>query len=433
MRPAARLNPSPIGGRIFPRSIWISLTISAALAGVGCSGGAPPPTPAVSVQAATVERKTIRDVISTEAVLYPKSEASIVPKISAPIQTFYVNRGGRVRAGQLLARLENRDLQAAVLQAKGAYDQAQAVYATSTEVNLPADVQAAELNVKETRQAMESAKAVYDSRQKLFQAGAIARNLLNDSHTNYVQANNQYEIAEAHLQGLQKVGTKAALNSAQGQLASAKGQYEAALANLQYSQIRSPIDGVVTDRPLYEGQMAAAGTPLMTVMDLSRVVGRAYVSPQQAAQLHVGDSASMLPGEGQDETPAKVTIVSPALDPNSTTVQVWVEAANPGGKLKPGSTVGLKMVARTVKDALVVPAEAILTAEGGATSVMVVGRDQLAHQTAVKTGIREGGEVQILSGPKSGEQVVTAGAYGLPDGTKVAISKSAEPPGGGSE
>jgi HlyD family secretion protein len=428
------LNNFPNRGRqALLRTIVIPVALAGVLACAGCSGNAPEATSAVSVQSATVGKKTIREVISTEAVLYAKSEASIVPKISAPVEKFYVNRGTHVHAGQLLARLENKDLQAALEQAKGAYDQAQATYATSTEVNLPADVQAAELNVKETRSAMESAKSVYDSRQKLFQVGAIARNLMDESHVSYVQANNQYEIAVAHLQGLQKVGQKAALNSAQGQLASAKGQYEAALANLQYSEIRSPITGVVTDRPLYEGQMAAAGTPLMTVMDLSRVVGRAFVSPQQAAQLHVGDSASMLPGEGQDETPAKVTVVSPALDPNSTTVQVWVEAANPGGKLKPGSTVGLKMVAKTVKDALVVPAEAILTGEGGATSVMVIGQDQLAHQTAVKTGIREGDEVQLLSGPKSGEQVVTAGAYGLPDGTKVAISKSAEPPGGGSE
>jgi HlyD family secretion protein len=409
------------------------MAMAATLACVGCSGRTPESTPAVAVRAATVERKLIRDVISTEAVLYPKNETSIVPKISAPIEKFYANRGSRVHAGQLLALLENKDLQAAVEQAKGAYDQAQATYATSTEMNLPADIQAAELNVKETRQAMESAKSVYDSRQRLFQAGAIARNLLNESHTAYVQANNQYEIAEAHLHGLQKVGTKAALNSAQGQLASAKGQYEAALANLQYSEIRSPIDGVVTDRPLYEGQMAATGTPLMTVMDLSHVVGRAYVSPQQAALLQVGDPASLLPGEGQDGTPAKVTVVSPALDPNSTTVQVWVEASNPGGKLKPGSTAGLTIIAKSVKDALVVPAEAVLTGEGGATSVMVIGQDHLAHQTAVKTGIHEGDQVQILSGLKSGEQVVTAGAYGLPDGTKVAISRTIEPPSGGSE
>lgn len=436
MPPSVRPKTAFIHARRLRQRTAVSLAFFAAVLCIGCSGEEKEPAPSVAVQAATVERKTIRDVISTEAVVYPKNQASIVPKISAPVEKFYVNRGSRVYAGQLLARLENKDLQAAVEQAKGAYDQAQATYATSTQVSVPADTQVAELNVKETRQAMEAAKAVYDSRLKLFQQGAIARNQLNDSHTAYLQANNQYEIAEAHFEGLQKVGTRAALNSAEGQLASAKGQYEAALANLQYSEIHSPIAGVVTDRPLYEGQMAAAGTPLMTVMNLSTVIGRAYVSPKQAAELHVGDGAS-LTAEGEADAPAKVTVVSPALDPNSTTVQVWVQAANPGGKLKPGSTAGLTIVAKTVKDALVIPAVAVLTGEGGATSVMVIGSDQVAHQTAVKTGIRESSELQILSGLKEGERVVTQGAYGLPDGTKVTVSapqpEPAEPKSGESE
>lgn len=407
--------------------------ITATLVCGGCSGNAPEAPPAVSVQAATVQAKTVHEIVSTEAVLYPKTEASIVPKISAPVEQFYVNRGSRVHAGELVAQLENKDLQAALDQAKGTYEQAQASYATSTQMSVPADVQAAELNVKQTKQAMEAARDVYQSRLKLYQQGAIAQNQVNDSHVNYIQANNQYEIAEAHLKGLQKVGQSAELNTAEGQLASAKGAYEAALANLQYSRIRSPISGVVTDRPLYEGQMAAAGTPLITVMDLSHVIGRAYVSPQQASLLHVGDPATLVLGQGQADVPAKVSVVSPALDPNSTTIQVWVDAVNSGDRLKPGSTVIVQIVARTVNNALVVPADAVLTAQDGTTSVMVIGKDQAAHQTNVKTGIRDGSDVQILSGLSDGEQVVTQGAYGLPDNSKVEISKAAAPSTGPSD
>jgi HlyD family secretion protein len=415
----------------FLRRAGVALILTGSLTWIGCSGKAPEtPEALVTVQAATVGRKTIQEVISTEAVLYARSEVSIVPKISAPIEKFYANRGSHVHAGQLLATLENKDLEAAVEQAKGAYDQAQATYATNTKVDLPAQIQTAQLNVETTRQAMQASQLVYQSRQRLFQAGAIARNLLDQSHVSYIQARNDYQMALAHLKGLQAVGQAAGLQSAQGQLASAKGQYEAALANLQYSQIHSPIDGVVTDRPLYEGQMAAAGAPLMTVMDLAHVIGRAYVSPQQAALLHVGDPASLAPAEGEPDVPAKVTVVSPALDPNSTTVQVWVEANNPGDRLKPGSTVPVNMVAQTVKDALAVPAEAILTAPDGTTSVMVIGPDQVAHQTNVKTGIRQGDDVQILSGLKAGQQVVTTGAFSVPDGTKVKITSGAAPVGG---
>lgn len=384
----------------------------------GCSSKeAAPPEPVVSVQVATVARKTIQRIITADAVLYPLDQATIVPKISAPIRKFYVTRGSHVRAGELLAVLDNKDLSAAVVESQGAYDQAQASYATSTQVTLPAQIQTAQLNVQATAQAMHAAELVYQSRLKLYKAGAIARNLMDQSRVAYVQARNQYEIAAANLKALQAVGKKQQLKAAEGQLTSAKGKYLAAQAQYNYSEIRSPIDGVVTERPLYEGEMASAGSPIAVVMNISTVVARAHISPQQAAEVQVGDPASIAVGNADIQ--GKVSVVSPALDPGSQTVQVWIQAPDPGDRLKPGATVQVRMVAETVPNALVVPAAAALTASDGSTSVMVIGSDSRAHQTSVKTGIQQGDEVQILSGLVAGQRVVTDGAYGLPDGTKV--------------
>lgn len=376
------------------------------------------PQPVVSVQVATVKRSTIRLVVTAGAVLYPLNQADIVPKISAPVSKFFVNRGDRVHSGELLAQLENKDLAAAVAQSEGAYQQAQAVYATDIQVNVPALAQAAKLSVRDTKQAMDAAQKVYASRQKLYQQGAIARKLVDDSRVLFVQAQSQYEIAQARLKSLESVGQKEQIKSAEAQLASAKGQYLAAQAQLAYSEIRSPIDGIVTSRPLFPGEMASAGTPLMTVMNTSQMVARATMTPEQAAWLRVGDAA-MISGGGPGDVPGKVSVVSPALDPSSTTIQVWAEATNPGGELKAGSTVQLSVVAKSVPNALVIPASAVLTAADGTTSVMVVGTDNVAHQTQVKTGIHEGDNVEITSGLQAGERVVTEGAFGLPDGTKV--------------
>jgi multidrug efflux pump subunit AcrA (membrane-fusion protein) len=400
--------------------VLIATLLGMSIAWSGCSRQeAAQPEPVVAVQVAPAEQKTIQRIVTASALLYPLQQAIIVPKISAPIEKFYVTRGSHVHAGELLALLENKDLSAAVVQSQGAYDQAQAAYVTATQVNLPADIQTARLNVQATRQAMQADQLVYESRLKLYKAGAIARNLMDQSHVAYIQSRNQYEIALAHLKALEAVGKSEQLKAAEGQLTTAKGQYLAAQAQYHYSEIRSPINGVVTDRPLYEGQMASAGTPLLTVMNISHVVARAHISPQQAALLRVGDRATISLGEDHEEVIGKVSVVSPALDPDSTTVQVWVDAANPDDRLKPGATVQVSMVAETVKDAVVIPASALLTASDGSTSVMVIGPDHRAHQTRVKTGIHEGDEVQITSGLQAGQEVITEGAYGLPDGTKV--------------
>src|SRR5260370_34707831 len=106
-------------------------------------------------------------------------------------------------------------------------------------------------------------------------------------------------------------------------------------------------------------------------MDLSGVPGRAHIPQKDAALLKVGDQATIeVPGLDKPAE-GKVTLVSPALDPNSTTVEVWVQAKNPGGTLKPGSSVRLSMVSETVPDALVVPASAVLTGHCGIATRVV--------------------------------------------------------------
>jgi RND family efflux transporter MFP subunit len=136
-------------------------------------------------------------------------------------------------------------------------------------------------------------------------------------------------------------------------------------------------------------------------------------------QLKLGqDAALQIPGSNGD-TPAKVTVLSPALDPHSTTVEAWVQADNPQGKLRPGATVEVSITARTVPDALVVPASSLLMGPNGETHVMVAKADGRAYSRKVETGIQQGSIVQIVNGLNPGEKVIIGGAYGLPDKTKV--------------
>ena len=381
----------------------------------GCSkkeGGEVAPT--VAVQVATAATQKIERKISTDAVVYPLRQAALVPKISAPVRKFYVERGSRVHAGQLLAQLENQDLVAAVTDNRGAYEQAEAAYETATKQTLPEEIQKAQLDAKAAQGTMQLAQKVFTSQQNLFKQGATARKTMEDASLAFAQARNQYDLARKHLESLQKMGKQAELKSAKGQLTSAQGKYLGAQAQLAYAEVRSPIDGVVTDRPLYAGEMAAAGTPLITVMDLSQVVARAHIDQQQAAALKAGNVASIsAPGITSDDIPGKVTMVSPALDPGSTTVEVWIKADNPQGRMRPGGSVHVTIVAETVPQAVVIPAEAVLTAPDGGTSVMVIDAQNVPHQKSVKVGIRDGGDAQITEGLQPGERVATMGAYDL--------------------
>jgi len=394
---------------------------------IGCSGKAPAggasataPEVEVPVEVATVTREPINQIVTASAVLYPANQANVAAKISAPVRRFLVNRGDHVNQGQVLAMLENRDLQAAALESKNLYQQAQATFETTTGATMPEDLTKAQSDVKSAQQAYDAAKKVFDSRTQLVREGALAQKLADDAKVAMVQAQSALDTSQRHLTSLQTVARPEQVKGGRATVNAAQARYQGTEAQLSYAEIRSPINGIISDRPLSPGEIANAGSAVISVVDISQVVARANIPVKDAAAIRVGRTAT-ISGPGGDVT-GKVTVVSPAVDPSTTTVEVWVKAPNPGEKLKPGVTVQVAINASQIKDALVVPSSAILSLEEGGEKVMVVGSDSAAHEKKIKVGVREGDKVQLLEGANEGDRVITSGGLGLEDKAKVKVS-----------
>ena len=392
----------------------------------GCGGAEKEPIPLVAVQVTPAKRGPIELEVSSDAVVYPLQQAVITPKITSTIKKFYVQRGSHVKQGQLLAELENADLTGAAEQSKGEFEQAEASYNTTTGASLPQQLQKAELDAEAAKYAFEAQQKVYDARKKLFDEGALPRRDYDAAVVALAQARSANEQAQKQLADLRQIGKRETLKSAGGQLSAAKGKYENAKAQLSYAEIRSPIDGVVTDRPQFQGELATANQPLMTVMNTSKLIAKSHISQNEAVLFKVGNPAE-IELEGLDEPiKAKVTLISPALDPGSTTVEVWVVADKPNPALKPGMNARVNIIAKSEEDALVVPASAVYKSEEAGDYVMLAGSDKKAHLTKVKVGIKNKDLAQIESGLKVNDSVITVGGYALPDGTQITVE--AAPP-----
>lgn len=416
------MKPTLLTRSVLPARVLFAIAI---LLPLGCNKQEATPTPEVYVQAVHPVLGSISEQITADATLAPLSQAAISPKVTAPVKKFYVQRGSHVKAGQLLATLENSDLQAAALDNKGAYTAAQGAYATETRAQVPANLIKAQTDLAQAKANFDLNQSIVNARSQLFAQGAIPGRDLDTAKAALVQAQAAYDIAKQNLDAIEQVSGKAALESAQGQLASAKGKYLGAEAQLSYTEIRSPIDGVVTDRPLFAGETAAAGTPVITVMDTSVLLAKLHISQMQAQQLSLGAPATItIPGV-TDPVPAKVSLISPALDPGSTTVEVWLRLENPKGIFKAGTSVHTSITGRTAANAPLVPADAIQTAQDNSSKfVLVIGADDIAHKRTVTLGIQTPESVQILSGVSASDMVITTGAYALDDGTKVKIGSA---------
>src|ERR1700722_12824606 len=387
----------------------------------GCSKKEPEVVPEVSVQVIAAKKGDVSRIVAAEAVVFPLQQAVVTPKISSTIKSFAVQRGARVHKGQLLAVLENADLSAAATQSKGEYEQAEGAFVTSTASSIPEQIQKAELDASSFEAAADAQKKIVESRKELFQQGALPRRELDAAEVALAQAQSQYQQAQKVLDDLRRSGKEQAVKSAGGQFNAAKGKLLASQAALSYSYINSPINGVVTDRPLYPGELATANQPLLTVMDNSSLIAKAHISQAQAVGLKKGAEAEIRIAGQDDPIPGKLSLVSPALDPGSTTIEVWVQAAKPPDSLRPGMTVQISITAATAQEAVLVPNNSIFQTNDGVNYVVVTGSDNVAHQKNVQLGIRGIDETQITSGVNAGESVITSGGYGLPDKTKIKI------------
>lgn len=401
----------------------LGATLVVLLAVAGCAKPEAEKEPVVAVQVTAAQRASIAHVVTGEAVVFPLEQATVAPKITSTVKKFFVQRGTRVKKGQELAELENADLAAAAESSQGDYKIAESNYVMTVGAGLPQQIQKAELDAAAAKAGFEAQQRIYESRKVLLQQGAIPRRDLETAEVALAQARSQNEQAQKQLADLQRLGKDQQLKSAQGSKESAEGKYRSASAQLSYSLIKSPIDGVITDRPLYEGDLATANQPLLTVMNLSRLIGKAHIPQTEATQLKVGNAVEITIAGVDEPIKGRVSLVSPALDPGSTTVEVWVEARKPDPAMRPGMTVPVSMTAKAAKDAIVAPATAVFHSEEAGDYVMLAGSDGKAHLTKVQTGIRNKDSVQIVSGIKEGDPVITSGAYALPDGTKIETEK----------
>lgn len=188
-------------------------------------------------------------------------------------------------------------------------------------------------------------------------------------------------------------------------------------AQLAALQVVAPLTGTVTRVNVKPGAAVDVNTVVAEVMDLNRLVVKTQIPAAQAGELKPGQDVQVLTDPIVN---ASLTFVSPTVDANSDTVSAWATLpANSG--LRPGQFASLRIVTAVHTNCLAAPEESVVTDVSGQSTISLVNGTE-ARQTEVQTGVREEGWVEITgAGIKSGDAVVTVGAYGLPKQTQIEV------------
>jgi multidrug efflux pump subunit AcrA (membrane-fusion protein) len=386
-------------------------------------------TPVVSVKVAKAEKGSIAAEVVAVGTIWPREKADVSAKVSAQIKKMALLKNKVVRAGEVIAVLESRDLQAQRAEAVAALNQARAEERSVVTGTIPKTNAEDQKALLDAQAKVRTARATYERRRVLYEKGGISKKDVEASQLELTTAEDELRLEQ------QTVSLRSrSLNPNDRALAAAKvaeaQQHLATLdAQLSYATIRSPITGIVTDQYQYEGEFASPGGKLVTIADTSTVIVKAPFADTVVAQLKTGDSVSVTPTDtSAEEMKGQVTLLSRSSDPTNRTVEVWVTLANGNGLLRANGAAQVKVFANSKNEAIIVPSSAVTLEASNANegTVMVVDAQNVAHEKKVTAGIHTADKIEITEGLQGGETVVIEGNYALPDGTKVEVAKEEE-------
>lgn len=402
-------------------------------AALGPSASAPLPVAVVPVQVRSV-RRTL-DFVGT---LYANEEVTVSSEVEGRVVRLAFDLGDQVVSGELLAQIDARELDLKLRRAVSelhrdlaqlglspdgpGHSHGPAGLSTLENDGRPKDPKAAPVKNPEDTLDIELVSTVLRARASLDDATFNLRRV-RALHESQVASQQEYDAALTRFT-LAQAGYQASREEARSLIASVKAKRETvALAQKELSdtEIRSPLDGYVSQRHVSSGEHVKAGAPLFTLIDTDPIKLKGEVAERFAAELKIGHrveaTVEAFPGQLFS---GELRRISPASNRENRSVLVEVLLPNRDGHLKPGFFAKGAIIARTADRALMVPADS-LVAFAGVTKLFVIEGGR-AQERLVRPGVRMGGEVEILQGVRAGERVATSGLTRLSQGKRVSIS-----------
>jgi HlyD family secretion protein len=346
-----------------------------------------------------------KSVVATGKVT-PITKVEVKSKASGIVKKLLVDAGDKVRKGQLLAQLDKEEIEAQVEQSRAAVQAAEASL-TSSE----ADYERAKVDAEGPEVPL--LKRAYDRAIGMAKEGVVSTSALEDAQKNYELALNKQNVSKA-----QATVLKAKIAQSQGQLGQDRATLKQLEEQLSYTDIQSPIDGVVLSRDVEMGDavssilvLGSSATLVMTLGDTSSVYVKGKVDESDIGKVYLGQPARIKVESFKDKSfNGVVTKISPmgVEKDNVTTFEVRVSINNPGGELKAEMTANAEVILEEHKNVLQIPEGAIIYDKDKKASVEVpdTSTKDGKKKIAVNIGISNGAKTELLSGLKEGDEVV---------------------------
>jgi len=359
----------------------------------GPGGGGGGPRVPMTVELGTLKRGPVSAYLTVVGNLIGEQTVDIAPRTGGRLLDVNVKLGDRVRRGQVLAKVEDREIVEQVRQAEASQEVSKA-----TIRQREADLKVAELN--------------FERSKNLFQRQLLAKQALDDAESRYMAAVAQFDLSKA-------------------QLTQNDARLQELRINLQNTQVSSPVDGFVGKRTVDPGAMVNTNTAILSVVDISKLRLVANVVEKDLRMVSAGDAAVVevdaYPGEKFN---GKIARVSPVLDPATRTAAMEVEIPNSDYRLKPGMYARINLTVEEHDKALVIPKTAVVDYQNQ-RGVWVPNESDRASFVPLKLGIENAEQIEVIEGMNEGARFVTTGATAVRNNDQLLYAGQGDGPSGG--
>ncbi len=359
----------------------------------GMGGGGGGPRAPMTVELAAVTKGDLAAHLTVVGNLIGLQTVDVAPRTNGRLLTVSVQMGDPVRRGQVIGKIEDREIVEQVSQAE-------------------ASQQVSKATIRQREADLKVAQVNFDRSKNLFERQLLAKQALDDAESRYLAAEAQIDLSKA-------------------QLAQAEARLQELKINLQNTTVTSPVDGFVGRRNVDPGAMVSQNTPIVSVVDISKLKMVVNVVEKDIRLVTVGDSGDVdvdaYPGE---KFRGRIARVAPVLDPATRTASMEIEIANNDKRLKPGMYARVSLTVEERKGTLVAPKSAVVDFENK-RGVWMPNEDGRAKFMPVQLGIEDMDRIEITAGLKEGDKIVTTGATAVRNNDQLVIAGAAGPGGPG--
>jgi HlyD family secretion protein len=383
---------------------------------------------AVAIRSLPVRRSDLEQRIGLTGDIEAEVSVQVFSKVAGVLEELAVETGDYVHAGQLLGRIEWRELAARVDQAAALVKRYRAQYAQLEAGARPEELAQASDRVRKASAALEHAKRTLDRTQELVDRAFVPPQELDNAQSAYQTALAEYNIAQDNLTLVRKGARAEDRQAARAQLQEAEAMLRLAQVQLGYTTLTAPITGVIAERFADRGAFVTLTAPVLALIAMDRIKILGRVSERDLGALRVGQHAEVrVDAYPQELFRGEVRRINPTVDRTTRTVEIEISLDNPEHRLKPGMFAHVSLIVQTYRNVLLVPKVAVI--RDGAGAKVFIRNERVAHARPVKTGFATDDWVIVLDRVQAGEEVVVAGQEHLTDGAPVIVVSD----GGGAE